>query len=115
ERRARRGGGACGDGRGRDRGARRRGVLVCFRSRSEGSGAGERMSVRIKLCGVRTVADALLCAEAGADEIGVIFARSSKRRVAPATAKEIRTALPPHVGLVGVFSDATADEIDSVL
>ncbi len=32
------------------------------------------MSVRLKLCGVRTAEDALLGAREGADEIGVVFA-----------------------------------------
>ena len=59
------------------------------------SRAGARM--KIKLCGVRTVADALLCADEGADEIGVIFAASSRRRVTVQEAKAIRDALPARV------------------
>ena len=69
------------------------------------------MSVRIKLCGVRTVEDALLCAEAGADEIGVIFAARSKRRVSIETARAIRAALPATMPLVGVFLDAPLDDV----
>ena len=61
---------------------------------------------RIKLCGVRTVADALMCVREGADEIGVVFAERSKRRVSVETARQIRDALPPRVPLVGVFLDA---------
>lgn len=67
--------------------------------------------VRVKLCGVRTVADALLCAGAGADEIGVIFAPKSRRKVSIAEAKAIRDALPAEVPLVGVFLDATLEEV----
>ncbi|MCA1828812.1 MAG: phosphoribosylanthranilate isomerase [Myxococcales bacterium] len=67
--------------------------------------------MRIKLCGVRTVEDALLCAEEGADEIGVIFAPKSKRRVTVVEAKAIRAALPSHLPLVGVFLDAPLDEV----
>ena len=69
------------------------------------------MSVRIKLCGVRTVEDALLCASEGADEIGVIFAARSKRRVSLETAKAIRDALPAQTPLIGVFLDAPLDEV----
>jgi len=69
------------------------------------------MSVRIKLCGVRTVDDALLCAGEGADEIGVIFTARSKRRVSVETAKAIRAALPARLPLVGVFLDAPLDEV----
>ncbi len=69
------------------------------------------MSLRIKLCGVRTVDDALLCVEAGADEIGVVFAEGSRRRVTIETAQAIREALPPAVPMVGVFKDAPLDEV----
>ena len=69
------------------------------------------MTVRIKLCGVRTVEDALLCAAEGADEIGVIFAPRSKRRVSVAEAKAIRDALPARLPLVGVFLDAQLEEV----
>jgi phosphoribosylanthranilate isomerase len=67
--------------------------------------------MKIKLCGVRTVADALLCAREGADEIGVIFAARSKRRVTVQEAKAIRDALPARVPLVGVFLDASLAEV----
>jgi phosphoribosylanthranilate isomerase len=70
--------------------------------------------MKIKLCGVRTVRDALLCAEEGADEIGVIFAASSRRRVSVAEAKAIREALPAHLPLVGVFLDAPLAEVERI-
>jgi phosphoribosylanthranilate isomerase len=69
------------------------------------------VSLRIKLCGVRTVDDALLCVEAGADEIGIIFAEGSKRRVTLETARAIRDALPGAVPVVGVFKDAPLEEV----
>src|SRR2546422_6328045 len=71
--------------------------------------------MKIKLCGVRTVADALLCANEGADEIGVIFAPTSRRRVTIAEAKAIRDALPARVPLVGAFLDARSEEHTSEL
>jgi phosphoribosylanthranilate isomerase len=71
--------------------------------------------VKIKLCGVRTVADALMCAEEGADEIGVVLAAGSKRRVTTDEAKAIRTALPSRVPLVGVFRDADFKDVLNVV
>ena len=68
---------------------------------------------RIKLCGVRTPEDAVLCAEAGADEIGVVFAARSRRRVTLEEARAIRAALPPRVPLVGVFLDSTPEEVQA--
>ncbi len=65
--------------------------------------------LRIKLCGIRTVEDARLCAAAGADELGVVFAPRSKRRVSIAEARAIRESLPPALGVIGVFQDAVFD------
>jgi len=67
--------------------------------------------MKIKLCGVRTVADALLCADEGADEIGVVFAEKSRRRVSVEEAKAIRDALPARIPLVGVFLDAELADV----
>src|SRR5207248_1844179 len=89
--------------------ARGRGALFRAGSASRDAGAGAGM--KIKLCGVRTVADALLCTNEGADEIGVIFAVTSRRRVTVAEAKAIRDALPAQVPLVGVFLDAALEEV----
>jgi phosphoribosylanthranilate isomerase len=65
----------------------------------------------IKLCGVRRASCALLCAEAGADEVGVVFAPASKRRITLDDARAIRAALPPAVPLTAVFQDATLDDL----
>jgi len=66
--------------------------------------------MRVKLCGVRRPEDAVLCADAGADEVGIIFAPRSKRRVTVEEARRIRAALPAQVPLVGVFQDAPLEE-----
>lgn len=50
-------------------------------------------SVRVKICGIRDVASALVAARAGADFIGLIFAPKSKRCVSSAMAREIVSAL----------------------
>jgi phosphoribosylanthranilate isomerase len=68
------------------------------------------MSVRIKLCGVRSVRDAVMCAEEGADEIGVVFAPRSRRCISVDMARDIRSALRVDVPLVGVFEDADLAE-----
>ena len=70
-----------------------------------------RTAPRIKLCGVRRVADAALCAKAGADEIGIVLAPTSRRRVSFEEARAIRAALPARTALVGVFLDATLPEL----
>lgn len=58
---------------------------------------------RIKICGITSVEDALLAAEAGADAIGINFYERSPRYVTTERAKEICEALPKGVAKVGVF------------
>ena len=64
--------------------------------------------LKIKICGITNVADALLASEEGADFIGLIFAPSS-RQVDINTAKEIVSEMPEGVVPVGVFQDQPAE------
>ena len=58
---------------------------------------------RIKICGITSVEDALLAAEAGADAIGLNFYDKSPRFVTTERAKEICVALPANIVRIGVF------------
>jgi phosphoribosylanthranilate isomerase len=69
------------------------------------------MSVRVKICGVTTVEDAIMCAEAGADAIGINFWSRSPRVVGGDVARAIVRALPGSVMKVGVFVDAARAQI----
>jgi phosphoribosylanthranilate isomerase len=66
---------------------------------------------RIKICGVTSAVDALLCAECGADAIGLNFYPRSPRHVSIETAQRIVAAIPPLVAKVGVFVNASPAEI----
>ncbi len=69
-------------------------------------------AVRIKICGVTSVDDALLAADLGVDAIGLNFWPRSKRFVSSLReAKKILRALPPFVTVVGVFVNATRAHI----
>lgn len=57
---------------------------------------------RVKICGITRPQDAAIAADAGADAIGLVFAKSP-RQVTPSRAREIVAALPPFVTAVGVF------------
>ncbi|HET7815163.1 MAG TPA: phosphoribosylanthranilate isomerase [Candidatus Baltobacteraceae bacterium] len=72
------------------------------------------MRTRIKFCGCRSVEDALLAVECGADAIGMIFAESS-RRITLETAEAIGRALPAYVTPVGVFSNAEREQIEQAV
>ncbi len=61
------------------------------------------MSVRVKICGITSVEDGLVAAEAGADMIGLMFYDRSPRNITIETAAEISRALPPFVLRAGVF------------
>ena len=67
--------------------------------------------MRVKICGITNIEDALSAEAAGADAVGLIFAERSKRRVTLAQARAISDALGPLITRVGVFVDAPLGEV----
>jgi phosphoribosylanthranilate isomerase len=63
------------------------------------------MSVRVKICGITRVEDALAVAHLGADAVGLVFWRGSARYISPENARDIIAALPPFLTKVGVYVD----------
>jgi len=63
------------------------------------------VNVRVKLCGVTRLEDALAAVDLGVDAIGFNFVDGSPRRVRPELARDIAASLPPFVARVGVFAD----------
>ncbi len=70
---------------------------------------------RVKICGITRVEDALSAVQAGADAIGLVFYTTSPRYVSIAQARGIVAAMPPFVSVVGLFVNASSDEIQSIL
>jgi phosphoribosylanthranilate isomerase len=69
------------------------------------------MSVKVKICGITNVPDALAAAEAGADALGLMFYERSPRQVSIRQAAEIVRELPPFIIKVGVFVNAEEDTV----
>jgi phosphoribosylanthranilate isomerase len=70
--------------------------------------------VRVKICGIKRIEDALAAVEAGAHAIGLNFWRPGRRYVAPEVARVIARALPPFVARVGVFADEDPERIREI-
>jgi len=69
--------------------------------------------VRVKICGIRTLGEALAAVEEGAHALGFVFA-SSPRRVTPEVAAAIIAELPPFVSKVGVFVNEESETVREV-
>lgn len=72
------------------------------------------MSVKVKICGVTTVADARDAVAAGADFVGLNFHPASPRFLTVDAAREIAAAVP-SVRIVGVFVDRPAEAVRRIV
>ncbi len=68
----------------------------------------------VKICGITSAADAALAVDAGADAIGLVFWPRSPRNVSPEHAAAIAGDVPDAVLRVGVFVDASAEQMTRV-
>ncbi len=70
---------------------------------------------RIKICGLTRAQDVRAAVDHGADAIGFVFYAPSPRAVSIAQAAALVALLPPFVASVGLFANATEDEVNCVL
>lgn len=73
------------------------------------------MSIRVKICGITNVEDALASVGAGADALGFMFYEASPRNVTARAVSEIVVRLPYFVEKVGVFVDAREETVRRVI
>lgn len=71
--------------------------------------------VRVKICGVRNEADAVLAAGAGADAVGLNFYPPSPRSISVDVARGVLRALPPLVEPVALYVDRPLREVIQAL
>lgn len=69
--------------------------------------------MRVKMCGMKTLAAARAAEAAGADYIGFIFAKGSRRYITPEAARKIVRGMS-RVKTVGVFVDAPMNEVNEI-
>ena len=72
----------------------------------------------IKICGIKTLPDALAAIEAGADYLGFNFYPKSVRFIEKSACAEITSVLKrehPQIKLVGVFVNSSVEEIKDIL
>lgn len=73
---------------------------------------------QIKICGIKTLPDALAAIEAGADYLGFNFYTGSVRFIEKTACAEITSVLKreyPQIKLVGVFVNSPVEEIKDIL
>ena len=66
--------------------------------------------IKVKVCGITNIEDARTATAAGADAVGLIFARSP-RQLEVKEAESISAALPEHLLKVGVFVNEAPEEV----
>jgi phosphoribosylanthranilate isomerase len=67
--------------------------------------------MKIKICGITNMDDALLAADLGSDALGFIFVKTSPRYIRPTLARKIIQELPPFIVPVGVVADAAREDV----
>jgi phosphoribosylanthranilate isomerase len=69
------------------------------------------MGIKVKICGITNLKDALDSVAAGCDAIGFVFYKKSPRYINPLKAREIAAKLPQRIIKIGVFVNDTKRNI----
>jgi phosphoribosylanthranilate isomerase len=70
--------------------------------------------VRVKICGITSLDDAIHAVRSGADALGFVFHEASPRYIFPEQAAAIIRALPPFIQAVGLFVNADSEFVNAM-
>jgi len=70
--------------------------------------------VKIKICGITNLEDALSAGKLGCDALGFVFFKQSPRYITPEHAGDIIKYLPKHIIKIGVFRNAAEKKIRQI-
>src|SRR2546426_9031960 len=73
------------------------------------------MIVRVKICGITNLDDALAAGDSGADALGFMLYESSPRNVPVDQVAEIIPKLPPFIAKVGVFVNGSETTVRRII
>ena len=73
------------------------------------------MTVKVKICGIRTLEAAEIAIKAGADFLGFNFVPTSKRFIKPEMAKKIIDQLKNKVRIMGIFKNAKTSYVNKII
>ena len=71
--------------------------------------------VKVKICGITTVDDALMAVAAGADALGFVFHSLSPRNIGVEAAAAIIREVPPFVQTVGLFVNVPIEYVNDTV
>jgi len=69
--------------------------------------------VKVKICGITNISDALLAIDCGADALGFVFA-PSPRQVTPEQVENIVNQLPASICKIGIFVDSELEAVNDI-